>query len=634
MSEPPGLTSTSGIGPGTQLNGIYEIDALVGVGGMGEVFKGHNVQTGDPIAIKMVLPEYAQDPLIMELFRKEARVLFRLAHDAIVRYYVFTIAAEVGRPYLAMEYVDGPSLAERIKSGPLTTEEVTTLKNRLADGLHKAHEVGIIHRDISPDNVILPEGRVDRAKIVDFGIAKSATVGGATVLGSTFAGKYNFVSPEQLGLFGGEVTARSDVYSLGLVLAAALLGRPIDMGGSQLEVVEKRRAIPDLSGIGAGMQPLLRAMLEPDPARRLGSMAEVRDWRPGLQSSRGETVAERIPLQREVRHRPPLPRKPEPARSRAKAGPIIGAAALFAILIGGGGGWWYVHEQAGSWYKAPSAPDVSSIEQKPNAQPTEEKAATPALPESPPELPDSSAQSPAESANKDVSATGPEPAKTEIAAIPPAPVVEPKPVDRASAIAAFMAGFDGGDCFFASGGSDAAQPVVVYYNRPEALGRFKAGLEAALGGSPRIEASMVSDAQCSIINALRSLASDRDRPRVQLSNSVVPSGAALEGSISDAAGRDVQLFLVDDEGQVMDLRSWLTRSGDKLGFSLPVTIEPGPNAGPMIPGLVLAVASSGELTGAKVSTASELAPKLVDGARRSSDFGVGVGYFQLARPKG
>jgi hypothetical protein len=114
----------------------------------------------------------------------------------------------------------------------------------------------------------------------------------------------------------------------------------------------------------------------------------------------------------------------------------------------------------------------------------------------------------------------------------------------------------------------------------------------------------------------------------------VPSGAALEGSISDAAGRDIQLFLVDDEGQVMDLRSWLTRSGDKLGFSLPVTIEPGPNAGPMIPGLVLAVASSGELTGAKVSTASELAPKLVDGARRSSDFGVGVGYFQLARPKG
>src|SRR3954447_6228798 len=159
MSEVGGLTHTSGIHPGMQLNGIYEIDSLIAAGGMGEGFKGHNVQTGDPVAIKMVLPEYAQDPVIIELFRKEARVLCYLAHDAIVRYYVFTIAAEVGRPYLAMEYVDGPSLAERIKSGPLTAEDFTTLKNRLADGLHKAHEAGIVHRDISPDNVILLDGR-------------------------------------------------------------------------------------------------------------------------------------------------------------------------------------------------------------------------------------------------------------------------------------------------------------------------------------------------------------------------------------------------------------------------------------------------------------------------------------------
>jgi serine/threonine-protein kinase len=616
MSEPRGLTSTSGISPGTQLNGIYEIDSLIGVGGMGEVFKGHNVQTGDPVAIKMVLPEYAQDPLIIELFRKEARVLCYLAHDAIVRYYVFTIAAEVGRPYLAMEYVDGPSLAERIKSGPLATDDVLTLKDRLADGLHKAHEAGITHRDISPDNVILPNGRVARAKIVDFGIAKSAAVGGATVLGSTFAGKYNFVSPEQLGLFGGEVTSRSDVYSLGLVLAAALLGRPIDMGGSELEVVEKRRSVPDLTGIGPGLQTLLGAMLEPDPARRLGSMAEVRDWRPsasGPQVPREATVAMRAAPRPQGRPRPPLPRKAAPARS-SSAGLIIGAVALMAVLIGGGGGWWYIHEQAGNWYKVPSAPNVPSTEPAPYPQQVEEKAAAPAQP-----------------AKKEISAAVTQPAETEVAALPPAPVVEPKAVDRASALAAFMTGFEGGDCFFASGESE---PTQVYYRRPEALARFKAGLEAALGRSPAIESSIVSEAQCSIIDVLKSLASNRDRPRIQLSSSVVPSGATLEGSIADAAGRDVRLFLVDDEGQVMDLRSWLTRSGDKLGFSLPVNIEPKPDAAPMIPGLILAVASPGELTGGKVSTASELAPKLVEEARRSRDFGVGIGYFQLTRPKG
>src|SRR4051812_24665532 len=177
MSEPRGLTSTSGIHPGMQLNGIYEIDALIAAGGMGEVFKGHNIQTGDPVAIKIVLPEFAADELILELFRKEARILNHLAHDAIVRYYVFTIDAQLGRPYLAMEYVDGPSLAEHLKNGnPLSPDEVLTLQRRLADGLEKAHEAGVIHRDISPDNVILPEQRCERAKIIDFGIARSARV--------------------------------------------------------------------------------------------------------------------------------------------------------------------------------------------------------------------------------------------------------------------------------------------------------------------------------------------------------------------------------------------------------------------------------------------------------------------------
>src|SRR5438094_4319598 len=212
--------ASSSVPPGTQLNDIYEIDSLIGVGGMGEVFKGHNIQTGDPVAIKIVLPEYAKDELILDLFRKEARILNHLAHDAIVRYYVFTIAAGLGRPYLAMEYVDGPSLAEYLKTNShLGSDHVVTLQRRLADGLEKAHEAGVIHRDISPDNVILPEGRVERAKIIDFGIARSARVGGTTLLGGSFAGKYNFVSPEQLGLYGGEVTPRSDVYSLGLVPA-------------------------------------------------------------------------------------------------------------------------------------------------------------------------------------------------------------------------------------------------------------------------------------------------------------------------------------------------------------------------------------------------------------------------------
>ena len=124
-----------------------------------------------------------------------------------------------------MEYVDGQPLSEILKSGPLSFDAVRVLQRRLASGLQAAHELGIVHRDVSPDNVILPGGNVARAKIIDFGIARSTLAGDETVIGGGFAGKFGYVSPEQLGLFGGEVTAKSDIYSLGLVLAEALSGR-------------------------------------------------------------------------------------------------------------------------------------------------------------------------------------------------------------------------------------------------------------------------------------------------------------------------------------------------------------------------------------------------------------------------
>ena len=262
---------------GTQLSGIYELDERIASGGMGEVFRGHNIQTGDHVAIKIVLPEFARDQTILSLFRKEASILNHLSHDAVVRYHVFTVDPGIGRPYLAMEFVNGQSLFDVLLRGPLSPADVRKLCHRLASGLSAVHEAGAVHRDLSPDNVILPGGRVDRAKIIDFGIARLATVGGETLIGGKFAGKYNYVSPEQLGLYGGEVSERSDIYSLGLVLAAALRGRPIDMGGSQLEVVDKRRCVPDLSDIDGDLRPIIEMMLQPDPADRLGSMAEIAD---------------------------------------------------------------------------------------------------------------------------------------------------------------------------------------------------------------------------------------------------------------------------------------------------------------------------------------------------------------------
>ena len=191
-----------------------------------------------------------------------------------MRYFVFTVEPVLRRPYLAMEFVDGRTLTDILHNdGPLSFEAVQSLLRRLASGLQAAHEHGIIHRDISPDNVIVPNNDVARAKIIDFGIARTTQHG--TVIGGGFAGKFNYVSPEQLGLFGGDVTAKSDIYSLGLVLAQALTGKPLDMGGSQVEIIEKRRKLPDLGAIDMRFRPLLEQMLQPDPAKRPEFMAAV-----------------------------------------------------------------------------------------------------------------------------------------------------------------------------------------------------------------------------------------------------------------------------------------------------------------------------------------------------------------------
>ncbi len=136
----------------------------------------------------------------------------------------------------------------------------------MAGGLAAAHEAGIVHRDVTPDNIILPGGDPARAKIIDFGIARLAET--KTVIGTGFAGKYAYASPEQFGLQGGEVTLRSDIYSLGLVLAQASRGRALDMGAEYPNVIAKRSSVPDLAEVDSRLIPLLQAMLQPDPRQR------------------------------------------------------------------------------------------------------------------------------------------------------------------------------------------------------------------------------------------------------------------------------------------------------------------------------------------------------------------------------
>ena len=135
--------------PGTRLNGIYEIDQPIGMGGMGEIYKGHLVETNDPVAIKMMLPEMSANEAALTLFRKEASALHNIQHDAVVRYYVFTVEPVLRRPYLAMEFVDGRTLTSSGQRS-VAVGAVQSLLHRVASGLQAAHERGVIHRDVSP----------------------------------------------------------------------------------------------------------------------------------------------------------------------------------------------------------------------------------------------------------------------------------------------------------------------------------------------------------------------------------------------------------------------------------------------------------------------------------------------------
>ncbi len=356
---------SNGVEPGTQIIGTYEVRERIAAGGMGEVYRGVNIHTDEPVAIKIVLPGLAHDQKIISMFQKEATVLSRLSHDAIVRYHVFTIDPIIKRPCLIMEFVDGISLAKYIEGGrALPEHDVRVLLARVASGLAKAHKAGVIHRDLSPDNVILREGTADHATIIDFGIAKAADIGGGTLLGGQFAGKYNFVSPEQLGRFKGVVTGRSDIYSLGLVAAAACRGEVLDMGDSPAGAVEMRLAVPELDGVSDGLRPLIAMMLEPDPDHRPESMDSIVTWLaaqggiegavPGMTSTPpeggGQWQLSQPPSSLPPSSLPPLLAAAAAiaaAKRGAVAAPAIGAAAIAATPCGLEGGRDRCHGQFG-----------------------------------------------------------------------------------------------------------------------------------------------------------------------------------------------------------------------------------------------------------------------------------------------
>ena len=264
---PAARDGARGLEPGTILFGEYEIVDVLGVGGMGEVYRAHHRRLDEHRAIKVMHAELSKRKGASEFFYREAKALLAVRHPAVVHCHDL-LSDDAGRVYLIMEMIEGIPLSKKLSEGPLSPDDVAVLGARVAHGLAAAHRKGVIHRDLSPDNIVLPNGRVHEAKIIDFGIAKLLEQGEGTIVDG-FKGKLSYASPEQLGFFGGKIDGRSDLYSLGLVLAAASLGRPMGMGTTVMEAVDARRSFSRLpDGVPIGLRSAIQPLLALDPNDR------------------------------------------------------------------------------------------------------------------------------------------------------------------------------------------------------------------------------------------------------------------------------------------------------------------------------------------------------------------------------
>jgi serine/threonine-protein kinase len=334
---PAAPRAAAGVAVGDVLNHMFEVRRFLARGGMGEVFEGVNMASDERVAIKIILPALAADPNVQAMFRKEAQTLTRLSHPALVQYRVLAQEPQLGVFYIVTEFIDGVDLASVIGKVTPTLADMIALTRRLAEGLRAAHELGAIHRDIAPDNVLLQDGRLNRARIIDFGIAKDVDPGSKTIIGDGFAGKLGYVAPEQLGMYGRDVGPWTDVYSLGLVLLALAKGQQSKLGGSFVEAIDKRRAGVDTSGAPPEMRPLLTRMLALDPAERFRDMDAVLAGLAAVE--RGEVAAPPAPVPEPPKAPKPVATDAKPAKPAPSRGLLYGGGAAAAVALLGGIGW-------------------------------------------------------------------------------------------------------------------------------------------------------------------------------------------------------------------------------------------------------------------------------------------------------
>lgn len=321
--------------PGDVLNNTYRIEALLGRGGTSDVYRGRNEISGRLVAIKVLKSEFSGNDDYLVLMTREEEIR-EIRHDAIVRYSENHRTSE-GLVYLVMDYIDGLGLDARLKEGPMSADDLMTICKQVGDGLRVAHERSIVHRDLSPDNIILRDNDPAQAVVIDFGIAKDTNPGAETIVGNEFAGKYAYAAPEQLS---GQTDARSDIYSLGALLLANFRGKAPDIGANPMEVVQKKGEPLDTSGTPEPLKTLLDRMTAPDPQARFQSMNEVLAFLDsgGAEEALSDATVIAPPPRKKAADQVAKPAA-KSAKKKEKSGGMSGgliAAAAVVVVIGGG----------------------------------------------------------------------------------------------------------------------------------------------------------------------------------------------------------------------------------------------------------------------------------------------------------
>ena len=325
--DAPAVQPNALVCAGDVIAGRFAILRLLGVGGMGEVYLAQDRELVEPVALKFLPAHLVQQEKMLQLFRHEVQMSRRISHPNVCRIFDLGKFCRTGGDlyFLTMEYIDGPTLAERLRLGPIPVKEAKQIVLEVLQGLGAAHDSGILHRDLKPANIMLravplPSGH--RAVITDFGLARplGAMPGPGVTTGFSFVGTPLYMAPEQIE--GGQSSPQTDIYSAGLVAYELFAGNLLSRSTNPLSAIVKRsrtaprpihEAVPEVGEVWGAA--LLRC-LDPDPRGRPATVLELSS------SLRSKKVF------------PPVPFSVSFSRRQVMAGALTTAVATAGIVVG------------------------------------------------------------------------------------------------------------------------------------------------------------------------------------------------------------------------------------------------------------------------------------------------------------